>query len=63
MKKMIRVVDIPADATAEQAEQLLNEPFADGYMLITLRSLGVASGAERAYFKLRTKAVKSEGEE
>jgi hypothetical protein len=55
MKKTIRVVDIPSGATAEQAEQLLNEPIADGYMLMTLRSLGAQSAAERAYFKLRSR--------
>jgi hypothetical protein len=63
MKKTIRVVDIPSGVNAEQAEQLLNEPIADGYMLMTLRSLGVSSGAERAYFKLRVKPSKLSDEE
>jgi len=63
MKKTIRVVDIPGGATAEQAEQLLNEPIVDGYLLMTLRSLGAASGAERAFFKLRAKPGKSSEEE
>jgi hypothetical protein len=59
MKKQVRVVDIPSGATAEQAEQLLNEPIADGYRLMTLRSLGVSSGAERAYFTLRANTDKA----
>jgi len=31
--KRILVVDIPADATAEHAEDLLNTPYAAGYYL------------------------------
>jgi len=55
MKKQIRVVDIPTGSTAEQAEQLLNEPCADGYRLMQLWSMGAGTGAARGYFTLRAK--------
>jgi hypothetical protein len=54
-KKKFRVVDIPAGATAEQAEQLLNSVCDEGYTLARFSSLGVGTGAERMYFKLPAK--------
>jgi hypothetical protein len=49
--KTIRVVDVPADATAEQAEDLLNSICNDGYYFMQFRS--TETGALRAFFKLR----------
>ena len=48
MKKHIVVVDIPADAKADQLEELLNALCNDGYYLLQLTST-------RAFFKLRVK--------
>ena len=53
--KRFRVVDIPAGATAEQAEQLINSVCEEGYTLARFSSLGVGTGAERLYFKLPAK--------
>lgn len=58
MKKQFRVVDIPAGATAEQAEQLLNEPCAAGYYL---RSINMwPDKSARAVFNLRAKPEKED---
>lgn len=59
-KKKFRVVDIPAGATAEQAEQLLNDLCDEGYTLARFSSLGVGTGAERLYFKLPVKLGKED---
>lgn len=50
-KKTIRVVDIPAGATAEQAEEMLNAVCNDGYYFMQFRSS--ETGETRAFFKLR----------
>jgi hypothetical protein len=50
--RQIRVVDIPADATAEDAERLFNEPCEIGYRLDKLIFDWPGVGA-RAFFQLR----------
>jgi hypothetical protein len=60
VKQKFRVVDIPAGATAEQAEQLINGVVEAGYVLARFSSLGVGTGAERMYFKLSAKLEKDE---
>ncbi len=50
--RQIRVVDIPADASAEDAERLLNEPCEIGYRLDKLIFNWPDVGA-RAFFQLR----------
>lgn len=49
-KPIFRVIDIPADATAEQVEALLNGLSDEGYSLQSL-------GQTRAFFKLPAKRV------
>jgi len=51
--KSIRVVDVPVDATAEQAEEILNTVCDAGYYLMQFRS--TETGLLRAFFKLRAK--------
>ncbi len=51
--KSIRVVDVPVDATAEQAEEILNTVCDAGYYLMQFRS--TETGVLRAFFKLRAK--------
>lgn len=53
-RKTIRVVDVPLDATAEQAEQLLNAPYEDGFYLDKLIVTWPGVGA-RAFFKRRVR--------
>ena len=54
--KRIRVIDIPTDATAEQAEALLSGPYAEGYYLNRIYDWpGVGA---RAFFNLRVKTEK-----
>ena len=53
----ILVIDIPETATAEQAQQLLNEPYAGGYYLDKLTFNWSGIGA-RAFFRLRAKVEK-----
>jgi hypothetical protein len=53
-QKRIAVVDIPTDATAEETERLLNEPYASGYYLDKLIFTCPGVGA-RAFFRLRAK--------
>lgn len=60
MKKIILVIDVPASATAEEAEQILNKPFEEGYYLERLQPKGGDLSA-RAFFKLRTKTAAKEG--
>ena len=57
MEKRILVVDIPADATAEETERLLNEPYASGYYLDKL-AIGWPGVGARAFFRLRVKPEK-----
>lgn len=59
MMKRILVVDIPTDATAEQAEALLNAPYADGYSLDQSLWSGPGIGA-RVIFRLRASLVKGD---
>ena len=58
-KKRIRVIDIPNDATAEQAEGLLNAPYEDGFYLDKLIFTWSGVGA-RAFYKLRVKPEKGD---
>ncbi len=51
MKKQIRVVDVPEDATAEQTEEILNGVCDAGYYFMQFRS--TPTGGIRAIFKLR----------
>lgn len=51
VKKTIRVVDVPAEATAEEAEATLNAVCDDGYYFMQFRSTEM--GGVRAFFKLR----------
>ena len=53
-EKAIVVVDIPSDATAEQAEQILNAPCERGYYLDKLTFTWPGVGA-RAFFRKRTR--------
>jgi hypothetical protein len=56
MKLRIKVVDVPATATAEEAERLLNAPYADGYYSDKLIITGLPDGiGARAFYKLRVK--------
>lgn len=56
MKKKILVIDIPSDSTAEQMEDALNRPSADGYYLTQL--IFSVPEVVRAFFKLRVKPEK-----
>jgi hypothetical protein len=61
MKLRIRVVDIPATATAEEAERLLNEPYAEGYYSDKLVLVGLPEGTgARAFYRLRIKPERHE---
>ena len=53
-QKRILVVDIPEEATTEEAEQLLNQPYVDGYYLDKLTFTWTGIGA-RGFFRLRVK--------
>ena len=54
MKLRIRVIDVPANATAGQAEALLNAPYQDGFYLDKLIQLGLPDGVgTRGFFRLR----------
>lgn len=58
VESMIRVVDVPEGATAEDAERLLNAPYEDGFYLmqITAGSNACVQGtAYRAFYKRRTR--------
>jgi hypothetical protein len=62
MKVHIRVVDIPTTATAAEAEQLLNAPYAEGYYADRLSQLGLPDGVGiRAFFRLRVKPERAPG--
>jgi hypothetical protein len=56
MKPIFKVVDIPATATAQEMETLLNGPTNDGYTLHSLSPSGHGVGA-RAVFKLPARRV------
>ncbi len=58
-KKTIRVVDVPVEATADQAEELLNTVCDDGYRFMQFRSS--ETGGIRAFFHLRAE-TKDKGE-
>lgn len=51
---MIRVVEVPGSATAEEMEAALNAPFADGYYLMKLT--GGDTIGFRAIYKLRERS-------
>jgi len=53
---MFRVVEVPLGATAEQAEEILNKPYEEGYYL--LNHIAAEGAAFRAIYKLRTKPEK-----
>jgi hypothetical protein len=53
-KKRILVIDIPANATADESEELLNSPYAEDYYLGELLTGWPGVGA-RAFFKLRSR--------
>lgn len=55
--KRILVVDVPSDATAEQTEELLNAPYAQGYYLDKL-TFGWPGAGARGFFRLRAKPEK-----
>lgn len=55
-KPTFKVVDIPANATAEEMEKLLNGPSEDGYTLQSLTSSWENVGA-RAVFRLPARLV------
>jgi hypothetical protein len=56
MKLRIKIVDVPATATGEEAERLLNAPYAEGYYSDKLVFPGLPEGiGARAFFKLRVK--------
>ena len=57
--KQILVVDIPANATAAEAEDLLNAPYENGYYIQSLTS-GWAEIGARAFFKYRTREKQGE---
>ena len=52
--KRILVVDVPESATAEEAEQLLNAPYANGYYLDKLTFVWPGIGA-RGFYRLRSR--------
>jgi hypothetical protein len=54
-KSVIIVLDIPAGAPAEDAERLLNEPYAEGYNLVNAFPAG---NAIRALYRLSAEARK-----
>jgi hypothetical protein len=61
MKLRIRVIDIPTTATADEAERLLNEPYAEGYYSDKLVLNGLPEGiGARAFFRLRVKPERFE---
>src|SRR5579872_7189061 len=51
--KRILVVDVPAQATAETAERLLNEACEQGYYILAIHTQ--EGGGARAFFNLRTR--------
>jgi len=55
-KKMLRIVEVPVGATAEEAETILNAPFAEGYYYV--QTIAAESAGLRALYKLRTKPEK-----
>jgi hypothetical protein len=53
-KPVVKVVDIPTTATAAEAEQLLNAPYAEGYYSMRMAQNGLPEGVgARAFFTLR----------
>ena len=60
--KRILVVDVPRGATAEEAEQLLNAPYDEGYYLDRLFD-GFAEGIVRGFYKLRVKPERDGAED
>jgi hypothetical protein len=54
--KMFRVVEVPVGATAEQTEEILNAPYAEGYYF--LHQVAAEGAALRAIYKLRTRPEK-----
>jgi hypothetical protein len=57
MENMVRVIDIPPDTTAEQAEELLNLPFEEGYHLTAI--LAWDRFGARAFYRRRVRAAPS----
>lgn len=55
MQKIIRIIDVPLSATAEESERLLNQVCEDGYYLVTLtpHMMGL-----RGYFRRRVRQAK-----
>jgi hypothetical protein len=50
-EKMVRVIDIPPDTTAEEAEVLLNRPYEEGYYLASV--VGWDRFGARAFYRRR----------
>lgn len=48
----ILVVDVPANSTTAEVEQMLNEPYGKGYFLQAI-ACGVPGSGSRAIFRLR----------
>jgi hypothetical protein len=56
--KLIRVIDVPAGATAEEAERLLNAPDSHEYFLHSIQpgcDTGTPGVAHRAFYKRRAR--------
>lgn len=54
--RIVRVVDVPAGATAEEAEQLLNGPNGEDFYLTSIQpgcDTGTPGVAHRAFYKRR----------
>jgi hypothetical protein len=57
VEKRILIVDVPPDATADQAESLLNAPYESGYYLDKL-TFGWDGVGARAFYRLHVKPEK-----
>lgn len=52
---VIRVVDVPCDTTAVEAQRLMNEPcIENAYLLVQV--LQLANGTSRAFYRMLSKA-------
>jgi hypothetical protein len=54
-RKRIRVIDISKSASAEQAEEMLNAPYEEGFYMTTMYISPAEGMWLRAFFKLRVK--------
>lgn len=55
--KQILVIDISPNTTAEQAEEVLNRPFEDGYYLTSI--IGWDKFSARAFYRRRVRGVEA----